>query len=158
VKLIENRTPGEEKTMENATMGRVLVEAQIENIGDLYDASRSLMAEDKVRRVVVPDALVDSGATMLSLPTRIIQQLGLRKVGTKRATASSGHVTDANLYDAVRLTVRDRSCTIDVAEVPDNVPVQIGQIPLEMLDYVIDLRSCTLIGNPRHGGEHMIDL
>jgi hypothetical protein len=38
------------------------------------------------------------------------------------------------------------------------VPVRIGQIPLEHLDRVVDLRGRTLIGNPAHGGEHIYEL
>jgi hypothetical protein len=45
-----------------------------------------------------------------------------------------------------------------VAEVPDNIPVLVGQIPLEHLDLVIDLRGGRLIGNPAHGGEQMFEL
>ena len=62
------------------------------------------------------------------------------------------------MYDAVRLTIRDRSCTMDVMEVPDDVPVLIGQLPLEHLDLVVDLRSRSLVGNPVHGGEHVYEL
>lgn len=62
------------------------------------------------------------------------------------------------MCDAVRLTIQVRSCTMDVMEVPDNLPVLIGQIPLEHLDFVIDLRDRKLIGNPAHGGEHVYDL
>ena len=43
-------------------------------------------------------------------------------------------------------------------EVPDHVPVLIGQLPLEHLDLVIDLRHRQLIGNPAHGGEHVYEL
>jgi hypothetical protein len=43
-------------------------------------------------------------------------------------------------------------------EVPDGVPVLIGQIPLEALDLVVDLRGRRLIGNPAHGGEHVLEL
>jgi hypothetical protein len=47
---------------------------------------------------------------------------------------------------------------MDVLEVPDGLPVLIGQIPLEHLDFVVDLRNRKLIGNPAHGGEHMYEL
>ena len=47
---------------------------------------------------------------------------------------------------------------MDVIEVSDDVPVLIGQLPLEQLDFVIDSRNRTLIGNPAHGGEHMFEL
>jgi hypothetical protein len=62
------------------------------------------------------------------------------------------------MFEAVRLTIQGRQCTMDVLEVPDTVPVLIGQIPLEHLDLVVDLRSRSLIGNPAHGGEHMYEL
>jgi len=62
------------------------------------------------------------------------------------------------VYDAVRLTIQGRDCTMDVMEVPDGTPVLIGQLPLEHLDFVVDLRSHSLIGNPAHGGEHLYDL
>ena len=100
---------------------------------------------------------VDTGATLLSIPTSLIRQLGLTQVGTKRVTSSSG-LTEAGLYEAVRLTIQGRTCTMDVLEVPDGVPVLIGQLPLEHLDLVIDTRARRLIGNPAHGGEHMYEL
>ncbi len=34
----------------------------------------------------------------------------------------------------------------------------IGQVPLELLDFVVDMRQRKLIGNPAHGGEHMYEL
>jgi len=138
-------------------MGRVLTEAVIENIEDLWAVKRGLLPADQARRMTVPDALVDTGATLLSLPSRLIRQLGLNKTGSKHVTSSAG-LTEAAMYDAVRLTIQGRACTMDVMEVPDDVPVLIGQIPLEHLDLVIDTRSRTLIGNPAHGGEHMYDL
>ena len=139
------------------TMGRVLTEATIENLKDLWDAQRGLLPPEQARRLVVPDALADTGATLLSIPTRLIRQLGLTQTATKRVTSSAG-VTQAAMYEAVRLTILGRSCTMDVLEVPDDVPVLIGQIPLEHLDLVVDPHDRTLIGNPRHGGEHVYEM
>ena len=138
--------------METETMGRVLTEATIENLEDLWAVKRGLLAAEQVRCITVADALVDTGATLLSLPTRLIQQLGLSKTSTKHVRSSIG------VYDAVRLTIQGRTCTMDVMEVPDTVPVLIGQLPLEHLDLVVDLRSRSLIGNPEHGGEHVYEL
>jgi predicted aspartyl protease len=143
--------------MEPATMGRVQTEAKIENFGDLWAAKQGLQTADQVRSIIVPDALVDTGATLLSLPTDLIQKLGLAKIGTRRVRSSTG-LAEAALYGAVRLTIQDRSCIMDALEVPEHTPVLIGQIPLEHLDFVVDLRSRTLIGNPAHGGEHIYEL
>lgn len=143
--------------MATSTMGRVVTEASIENIEDLWAVKRGLLNADQVRQVKVTDALVDTGATLLSLPTSLIRQLGLSKTSSKRVTSSIG-LAEADVYEAVRLTIQGRACTMDVMEVPDSVPVLIGQLPLEHLDLVVDLRGRTLIGNPAHGGEHVYEL
>ena len=49
-------------------MGRVLVTARVENLGDLYKAGRGDIGLDEVRRVEVVDRLVDTGATMFRCP------------------------------------------------------------------------------------------
>lgn len=143
--------------METETMGRVVVEAKIENLEDLWAVQDGRLSDENVRRIVVDDALVDTRATTLALPTQLIQQLGLRKMYDKWATSTRGRGTVA-VYQTVRLTLLDRYCNIDVMEVTDDVPVLIGQIPLEMLDLVVDLQSRRLIGNPAHGGEHVLEL
>lgn len=143
--------------MGTETMGRVLTEATVENLNDLWDVRRGLLPPENVRRLTVPDALVDTGATLLSLPTRFIRQLGLSPVRTRRVISSTG-ATEATVYDAVRLTIQDRYCTADVMEVPDGVPVLIGQLPLENLDLVVDLRGRRLTGNPAHGGEQVFEM
>ncbi len=52
----------------------------------------------------------------------------------------------------------DRDWNGDVIEVPDDYPVLIGQMPLEALDFVVDLGGQRLLGNPEHGGEHILEL
>jgi predicted aspartyl protease len=143
--------------METGTVGRVETEATIESLKDLWDAERGRLPTDQARSVTVSDALVDTGATLLSLPTSLVRRLGLAQTGTKRARSATG-VGEAAMSEAVRLTVQERSCTMDVLEVPDGVPVLIGQIPLEQLDLIVDLRSRKLIGNPEHGGEHVYEM
>jgi len=143
--------------MGTEAMGRVLTEATIESLKDLWDAERGLLPPEKVRRITVPDALVDTGVTLLSLPTRLIRELGLTPRRTRKVISSTG-ATQATVYEAVRLTIQDRDCTTDVMEVPDDVPVLIGQLPLENLDLVVDLRGRRLTGNPAHGGEQVFEL
>ncbi len=143
--------------MESSVMGRVLTEATIENLEDVWAVERGLLPAEQVRQLVVTDALVDTCATLLMLPTRLIRQLGLSRTATKRITNFKGK-TEADMYEPVRLTIQGRFCTMDVLEAPDDVPVLIGQLPLEHLDLVVDLRNRCLIGNPAHGGEHMYEV
>lgn len=115
------------------------------------------MAPEGVRRVEVHDALVDTGATGLLLPKQIISALGVRPFRTRQARGIGGTIEMA-MYSAVRLTIQGRDCTLDVGEVPDGFPVIIGQVPLELLDWVVDARGQRLIGNPAHGGEHVMEV
>jgi predicted aspartyl protease len=142
--------------MEISSMGKVLVTARIESLKDFYEVELGVLPADEARFVEVFDALVDTGAMMLSLPTRLIDQLGLERYRTRRLRTVGG-VIDCNICEAVRLTIQGRDFTSDVAEIPDECPVLIGQIPLEGLDFVVDPSAQKLIGNPEHGGEHMID-
>ena len=120
-------------------VGRVLTEAKIESLEDHWAVKQGLRTADQARSVTVADALVDTVATLLSLPTMLINQLGLAKVSSKQVRSGLG-VFEAALYEAVWLTIGGRSRTMDVMEVPDDVPVLIGQLPLEHLDFVVDLR------------------
>jgi predicted aspartyl protease len=143
--------------MEKATMGKVLVTAKIENLHDVLEAQAGKLAADKVRSVEVTDALVDTAATLLSMPKRLIAQLGLRYLRTRQARTSAGPAT-VQVYGTVRLTIQGRDCPSDVSELPDDCPVLIGQLALEALDFVVDPIAQRLIGNPAHGGEHIIEL
>ncbi len=143
--------------METETMGRVTVAATIENVGDLFLSEKGLLPADQVRRLEVSDALVDTGATILSMPKRLIEKLGLKPTRTRTAVTSAETIT-VQLYGTARLTIQGRDCPTDVTELPDECPVLIGQIPLESMDFVVDLNGRRLIGNPAHGGEQIIEL
>jgi predicted aspartyl protease len=143
--------------METSTMGRVVVPARIENMGDLLKVEEGTLSPDAVRKLDVPDALVDTGATYLCIPAKLIQKLGLSPARKRRVRTAAG-LTDVAVYHPVRLTVQGRDCMLEVAAIADDCPVLIGQVPLEMLDFVVDPKGQRLIGNPEHGGEQMIEL
>src|SRR5436853_619502 len=77
---------------------------------------------EAVRAADVPDALVDTGASTLSVPRRLVAQLGLKPLRSREAPTSAGPVT-LQVYGTVRLTVQGRDCTCDVVEIPDDCPV-----------------------------------
>jgi predicted aspartyl protease len=137
-------------------MGKVIVTAKIENLYDLHQEHLGLLPAEKVRRVEVTDAMVDTGSTGLLMPKRLIAQLGLEPLRTRQSRTIAGKVA-VPVYRAVRLTIQERDCVCDVGEIPDDCSVLVGQVPLELLDWVVDPKSQRLIGNPEHGGEFMMD-
>jgi predicted aspartyl protease len=143
--------------MEISTMGKVIVSIKVENLRDLWAAEEGRLAPEDVRSVDISDALVDTGATILSLPKRYIDHLGLTPVRERTARTVAGTIK-LRIYSVVQLTVQDRNVPTEVCEVPDDCPPLIGQIPLEGLDFVIDPTGQKLIGNPDHNGEQMIEI
>jgi predicted aspartyl protease len=141
----------------NIDMGRVLTEATIDNVHDLVDAKLGKLASDQVRKVTVTDALIDTGATTLALPKRMIDQLGLTKQYEKLAMTVTG-IQTINVYESARVEIRGRLATVDPIEVPEGDPVLIGQIPLEMMDRVNDMNAKKLIDNPAHDGEQILEV
>lgn len=146
-----------QRAAEDATMGRTVVTAKLENLDDLFGVEKGQLAANKVRHVDVTDAPVDTGATGLLLPKRLIDQLGLFPYRTRHARTIAGP-TSLAMYRAVRLTVQGRECIMDVAEIPDEFSVVIGQVPLELMDWVVDPKGQRLIGNPAHSGEEMMEV
>lgn len=142
--------------METPTMGKVVVTAKIENLEDLFNAEKGLLPDDQVRRIEIHDAVVDTGATTLLLPKRMIAALALKPLRTRHSRGLGGEFL-LQVYRAVKLTIQGRDCIVDVGEIGDEYPVLIGQIPLEALDWVLDPKGQRLIGNPEHGGEWGLD-
>ena len=100
-------------------------------------AEKGLIPDADIRRLEVNDARVDTGATYVSMPMRLIEQLGLKRIKTVQAKTVSGPMS-FGIFEPVKLTIQGRDCEVRVAEVADNCPVLIGFIPLELLDFVVD--------------------
>ncbi|HOY56965.1 MAG TPA: retropepsin-like aspartic protease [Verrucomicrobiota bacterium] len=135
-------------------MGKVIVKIKLTNLKDAFlkeaDARRA-----KPRAVEV-EALVDTGATRLYLKPSVIKKLGLARTDTLRSPTTNGEAIRYK-YEPVALELKGRRENFDVIEVPENVSNLLGQVPLEVLDFVVDSKGQRLIPNPAHGGEQMTE-
>src|ERR1035441_4044804 len=95
--------------METETMGKVVVTAMIENLGDLYAVERGLLTHDQVRRIEIHDAVVDTGATTLLLPKRMVAALGLEPLRVRHSRGLGGDFL-LPVHGTVRLTIQGRGC------------------------------------------------
>jgi predicted aspartyl protease len=143
--------------MDTNTMGKTLVKARITNIYDWLNVKAGKLKPDEARSIEVEDALVDTGAKIISMPKKLIQQLGLQQLATRPSTTAVGDVP-CKLYSGVRLELQGRESTSDVAEVADTCPVLIGYIPLELMSYIVDPITQRVIPSPEHGGQDVIEL
>ena len=128
---------------------------ELVNREDQLLAKAGVIAPGEIRQVTVDDAIVDTGATRLSLPKPLIEQLGLTPIGRTRARTTNG-IVDRFIYSEVRFTVLERAGTLEITELPANVPVLVGHMVLEMLDLCLDIRK-GLIYNPDHDDEWIED-
>ena len=124
---------------------------ELANREDQFLANTGVIKPDAVRRVTVEEALVDTGATRLSLPRPLIEQLGLTPVGTTRTSTANGTAA-RTIYSEVEFTLLERKDTMRVTDLPENAPVLVGHMVLEMLDLCLDIRK-GLIYNPAHDNE-----
>ncbi len=135
-------------------MGRVIVTVKLTNY--VEEQMKKLKLLKGKPRSVEAEALVDTGATRLYLQSRVIRALGLRKEGELVSRTTNGRCK-RDVYQAVRLDLMGRHGNFDVVEVDDEVPNLLGQVPLEVLDFVVDAQRRKLIANPEHGGIQMTE-
>ena len=133
---------------------KVIVKLKLTNLKDTF--LKSAGARKAKARVVEVEALVDTGATRLYLKPSVIKKLGLQKVDTVRSQTTNGDAIRYK-YEPVQLELMGRKENFDVIEVPETVPNLLGQVPLEVLDFVVDSKGQKLIPNPAHGGEQMTE-
>jgi clan AA aspartic protease len=132
-------------------MGKVVVKIKVANWSDIE--LLALSQTTRPPRFVEIEALVDTGAAGLYLKSSVIGQLGLRQIGERTALTMPNRCETRRLFAPVELEIQGRNTQYQVTELPDELPNIVGQLPLESLDWVIDINGRKLIGNPAHGGE-----
>ena len=134
-------------------MGRVDIKFKATNFEDLSDFQRGKSREKP--RKIISQALIDTGAVKFYLQSGLIKKLGLRPVDRLASRTMSDRKEQRTVYSPVKLEIQGRSSVFPVVEIPDTLPNIVGQIPLEDLDWVVDLKNRRLIPNPEHKhGEH----
>jgi clan AA aspartic protease len=135
-------------------MGKVIVKIKLTNLKDIF--LKSAGARRTEPRVIEVSSLVDMGATRLYLKPSVIKKLGLQRIDAVRSQTTNGEAIRFK-YEPVQLELMGRKENFDVIEVPESVPNLLGQVPLEILDLVVDSKRQKLIPNPEHGGEQMTE-
>ena len=129
---------------------------ELANNDELVLANAGVMNPEDVRRIIVEDALVDTGTTRLGLPPSFIEQLGLTPSRSEPVRTVNG-ITELWIYSPVQFTLLERESITTVMGVPEGTPVLIGHILLEDLDLCLDIKK-GLIYNPEHDGVWMSEL
>ena len=122
-------------------MGQVITTITVTNRIDRVMAERGFISPEEVRSVILDNVVVDTGATLLSLPARIISQLGLIQVGERDVETSAG-IKKGRFFADAQIIVEGREGRFDCLELPEGVSaVLLGVIPMEELGLEPDLKN-----------------
>ena len=137
-------------------MGRIIEKVIVKNFVDISKVAEGTLKESDIRTVEV-EAIVDTGAAYLSLPPRVIADLGLLYTRTRHIITANGRVR-RRIFATASITIQGREIEMEVMENDLTTPALIGYLVMETMDLVPDPRSQKLIGNPEHHGEWISDL
>lgn len=127
--------------LQGKQMGQVLTTIAVTNFIDLVMAERGFISAEEVRSVTIDKVIVDTGATLLSLPAPIISQLGLKQVGKRNVETSTG-ITIGRIFAGAQIIIEGREGRFDCLELPEGVSaVLLGVTPLEELGLEPDLKN-----------------
>ena len=138
-------------------MGRTSEKVFIQNFADIAFAEKGFIKPDEIRSVEI-DALVDTGASYLCLPPKVIKELGLMFSNFTPVKTGNGKL-ELRIFDGARITVKERTIQMQVMEnKDDNVPALIGYLVLETMDWVVNPKTQELMGNPLNDGKWVVDM
>jgi predicted aspartyl protease len=120
----------------------VFVNVELSNNDDLALARRGVIREEQVRRREV-EALADSGATLMSLPEDLVEELG-----TETATLANGERHRVPIARTLRIRIGGRTVQQDCMVLPRGTQPLVGHWVLQEMDLVMDCRRERLV--PRH--------
>jgi predicted aspartyl protease len=121
-------------------VGQVFTPLTIRNADDMALARRGHLLRDQVREIVLESVLVDTGATHMCLPTRMVDALGLETLREVSLATASGYER-ARVVGPGELEVAGRVSFVEVIELPGGEQPLLGVIPMESLGVEPDLAN-----------------
>ena len=104
------------------------------------------------------EALVDSGAAELSLPSELIEKLKLEETGRVQVYTADGGRHTYLVFGIVELSVQGRTCQVRAIELPRGTKPLLGALPLEEMDWHIAPQKRKLVPNPESPDEPLLPL
>lgn len=133
--------------VEKETMGKVIAHNVVLK-NNMDENAKTLGLANHVRQITT-DMIVDTGAVVVSLPEKLVLELGLPFSRKAKTRGDNGKAEWINLYSNLLVEIDDREAITQCIGIPnDNAPCLLGQLVLEQIDYVVDCKRQRLIPNP----------
>ena len=128
-------------------MGEVRVKVRLTNSADLALVRRHLLRAEEVRSLEA-DALIDTGAVSLVVPSLVAQRLALARPFRQVAEYADGRREEVDVTEPVLVEILGRQTSEDALVLGDEVIV--GQTVLEKMDLLVDGQGRRVLPNPAH--------
>lgn len=128
-------------------MGEIKVQIELENFGDRYKFLKKEIQEKEIKRYRM-EAIVDTGAVMLSLPQDVVEELGLNILRTVVVTYADERKEERPVAGTVTIKIGKRFMNTDCIVSPPESEALIGQVIMEELDLIPDCQKRTLSPRP----------
>lgn len=127
-----------------------ITDAEIEIISsnDLALWQAGYTQEEQIKRVRVR-ALVDSGASMLTIPASVSNQLNLSIVACQQAELADGSLISVEVVEPVEIRFENRKAISTALVIPREAEVLLGAIPMQAMDVLIDPKQERLTVNSK---------
>jgi len=107
---------------------------------------------------VACDAIVDSGAVQMALPSELVTRLKLQEIDTKRVFTADGGEHYYRVFGIADVEVQGRTYQTRIIELPYGTTPLHGAIALEEMDWHISPLEKKLVPNPKSPNERLLPL
>jgi predicted aspartyl protease len=137
-------------------VGRIAMDFEVVNFGDVELARRGLLRADQIRRKTVP-GWVDPGATMLVLPKAVANELDLPLTDPINVRYADGRRARRRRAQGAYVELLGRGDTFTAIVEPKRDSALIGAIVLEALDLLVDCKQQCLVPRDPSGPVYEIE-
>jgi clan AA aspartic protease len=134
-------------------MGEVRVTIKLTNNVDDVLAQQGKLPVEQVRMLEI-EGVVDTGSVSLTLPSHIVEQLGLTRKFKQVAQYADGRLEEVDVTEPVYVEILGRKTSEEALVLGDEI--LIGQTVLEKTDLWVDTRGRRLMPNPAHPNQPVL--
>ena len=137
-------------------MGRISVELEVANDGDLALMHCGLLPADQVRRETI-QGVVNSRAMKLILPQAVVKRLGLRLGDPILVRDADGRKVQWEGAEGAYVPLLGRHGTFTAMVEPRRKTALVGAIVLEDLDLLVDCTAQRVVPRDPRGAIHEVE-
>jgi predicted aspartyl protease len=125
-------------------VGRITIDFDVTNHDDRVAVRHDRLEPDKVRHATIK-GIVDTGATRLVLPAKVVKKLGLTPSGKVKVRYADGRLGKRDTVEGVYVELLGRHGIFTAIVEKKRKDALIGAIVLEDLDLIVDCQRNRLV-------------